>query len=117
MIFIWILNVAQRDLFLLGAIVESRDEKLIPLPILPVTDDLVFFLDTILKHFKWIMLSGPNFINDRGHIKTLKKFTSTVDFGILSIKIFLRKNIFWRTVGVIEILQNIHNNIWNFVVI
>ena len=69
------------------------------------------FLDNISKQCKWIMLLGPALLNDRGHIKTLKIITRTVDFGIPTLEIFLNKKIFLRTVGIIEILCNLHVNI------
>ena len=55
---------------------------------------ILYFLYAIYKHCKWIMLIGITFINERGHIKTLKIITRTVDFGIPTIKIFLNKKYF-----------------------
>ena len=60
-----------------------------------------FFKYTIYKHCKWIMLFGPEFINESGHTKTLKIMTRNVDFEIPTLEIFLSKKIFWRTVGII----------------
>ena len=37
------------------------------------------------------MLIGPAFVNDSGHIKTQKRITRTVNFGIPTIEIFLNK--------------------------
>ena len=37
------------------------------------------------------MLIGPAFINESGHIKTLKITTRTVNFGIPTLEIFLNK--------------------------
>ena len=82
--------MARGFFFFLDVIAESEDDKGILSSILSVTDDLVF-LDTILKHCKWIMLRGTVFINERGHIKTLKIIARTVDFGIPTIEIFLNK--------------------------
>ena len=53
------------------------------------------------KNDKWIMLMGTTFINESGHINTLKIITRTVDFGILTLEVFLNKKRFWRTVGII----------------
>ena len=61
------------------------------------------FLNTISKHYKWVMLLGPSFFNDRGHIKTLKRITRTVDFGIPTLEIFLNINRSWPTIGIIYI--------------
>ena len=63
------------------------------------------------------MLRGSAFINERGHIKTLKIITGLVDFGIPTLEIFLNKKMFLHMVGVIEVLQNIHFNIRNFAMI
>ena len=41
--FICILNVARQFFFILDVIEESEDDEGIPLFILPVTDDLIFF--------------------------------------------------------------------------
>ena len=49
-ILIWILNLARRFFLLLDVVAESKDDKLIPSSIFPVTDNLVFFiyhLDTL----------------------------------------------------------------------
>ena len=69
------------------------------------------FWYTIYKHCKWIMLIDPTFINESGHIKTLKIITRTVDFWIPTIKIFLNKKIFWRRLGIMGFFHNLHNNI------
>ena len=108
--------MARRFFFSLGVIAESEDDKGIPWSILPVTDDFVFFYK-VSKHCKWIMLSGTAFINYSSHINILKIIMRTVYFGIPTIKIFLNKNILWRRVGVIEILQNLHTSIWNFAIV
>ena len=72
---------------------ESEDSEGTSSSILPVTDDPIF-LDSILIHCKWIMLQSTAFINEIGHIKTLKVITRAVDFGILTLKISLNnKNI------------------------
>ena len=44
MFFVWVLNVARRFFFFLDVIAESKDDERIPSSILPVTDDLIFFL-------------------------------------------------------------------------
>ena len=85
--------MARLFFFLLDVIAESEDDEGIPLSVLPVTDDLVFFY-TISKNCKWIMLSDTTFINKSGHIKTPKIITRNVDFGIPTIEIFLRKKYF-----------------------
>ena len=56
------------------------------------------------------MLLGPAFLNESGHIQNLKIITRTVDFGIPTLEIFLKKQQF-RTVVIIEILCNLHINI------
>ena len=66
---------------------------------------ILYFLYTILEHCKWIIVRSPVFLNESGHIKTLKIITRTKDFGIPTIEIFLNKNIFWCTVGMIEKFQ------------
>ena len=43
MFFIYILNVARRFFFFLGVVAESEDDEGIPLSILSIIDDLVFF--------------------------------------------------------------------------
>ena len=59
------------------------------------------------------MLRGPIFTNEIGHIKTVKRITRTVDFGIPTIEIFLNGKVFWCTLGIIDFFNNIHTNIWN----
>ena len=62
-----------------------------------------YFWDTISKHCKWIMLLGPAFLNDSGHIKTMKIITRNVGFRIPTLEIFLNKKRFLRTVGIIGV--------------
>ena len=47
------------------------------------------------------MLIVTAFINESGHIKTLKTITRTVGFGIPTLEIFLNIKRFWRTLGII----------------
>ena len=55
---------------------------------------ILSFLYIISKNYKWIILIGPELINESGHIKTLKIIIRTVDSGIPTLKIFLNKKNF-----------------------
>ena len=50
-----------------------------------------------------------------GHTRRVR--TRTVDFGIPTLEIFLNKKWFWRRIGIIEILHNLHINIWDLAMI
>ena len=105
MFFIWILNLA-RWFFSVECYCWIRRGRKNSIVRLAHNRQSRIFCDTISKHCKWIILQGPAFINESGHIKTLKKIARTVDFCIPKIKKNLNKKRFWRTVGIIEILHN-----------
>ena len=97
-------------LFLLDIITESEKSEGIPSSVMHITDDLFF----LRYHFEKLQVYNAllSWIHqwEQPH-KTLKIITRTVDFGIPTIKIFLSIKIFWRTVGIIEILRSIQINI------
>ena len=99
----------RRFFFTLDAISESEDEKefhrsmCLYKMILP-------FLDTILKHCKWIMLVGPAFLNESGHIKNSEDNYEDRGSWDPNSQNFPQQ-FFLRTVSIIEILRNLHMNI------